>query len=196
MRRNWVLRLQNDLLRPSAAGSSSAADGVDAVQPAAPAPFPATLEDGEEGGAVVAVHPAVKQRVGEGGAHGDHVEDGVEQAVVSHVQHRAVDVCGQLEGVDGQPADGKHHHHGHQHLGGLAAPAVALGAGAAVGAASLRRANVATQFGPDAGVGEGDDGQGKEVLQDQHGDTVEGTVCVFAGPLLPAELGEGTEPVS
>lgn len=162
---------------------------MNAVQPAAPPPLasPATLKDGEEGGAVVAVHPAVQQRVGEGGAHGDHVEDGVEQAVVAQVQHRVVDVRGQLEGVEGQPADGEHHHHGHQHLGGLAAPAVALRAGAAV-AHGLRWAHMAAQFGPDAGVGEGDNGQRQEVLQDQHGDAVEGAVCVFTRPLLHTHL--------
>lgn len=186
MRGDRVLRLQDDLLRPRCAGCPSA-DGVDAVQAAAPPAVSATLEDGEEGGAVVAVHPAVQQRVGEGGAHGDDVEYGVEQAVVAHVQHGAVDIGGQLEGVDGQPADGEHHHHGHQHLGGFAAAAVSLGAGAAVDAA-LRRADVATQLGPDAGVGEGDDGQRQEVLQDQHGDAVERTVRTFTGPLLPTEL--------
>lgn len=168
---------------------------MDAVQPTAPAPLPspATLEDGEEGGAVVAVHPAVQQWVGEGGAHGDHMEDGVEQAVVPHVQHRAVDVCGQLEGVEGQPADGKHHHHGHQHLGGFAAPAVSLRAGA-IATQALRWADVAAQFGPDAGVGEGDDGQRQEVLQDQHGDAVDGAVRVFTGPLLGTDLRDETEP--
>lgn len=169
---------------------------MNAVQPATPAPLcsPATLEDGEEGGAVVAVHPAVQQWVSEGGAHGDHVEDGVEQAVVAHVQHRAVDVRGQLEGVEGQPADGKHHHHGHQHLGGFAAPAVPLRAATAA-ADVLRWADVASQFGPDAGVGEGDDGQRQEVLQDQHGDTVDGAVRVFTGPLLRTDLRDRTKDV-
>lgn len=160
---------------------------MNAVQSAAPPPLPPALEDCEEGGAVVAVHPAVQQRVGEGGAHGDHVEDGVEQVEVAHVQHGAVDVRGQLEGVEGQPADGEHHHHGHQHLGGFAAPAVPLGAGAAV-AAVLRGADMASEFGPDAGIGKGNDGQREEVLQDQHGDAVEGTVCVFARPLLCTNL--------
>lgn len=183
-----ILGFQHYLLGPPSSSLSSS-DGVNAVQPAAPPPLasPATLKDGEEGGAVVAVHPAVQQRVGEGGAHGDHVEDGVEQAVVAQVQHRVVDVRGQLEGVEGQPADGEHHHHGHQHLGGLAAPAVALRSGAAV-AHGLRWAHVAAQFGPDAGVGEGDNGQRQEVLQDQHGDAVEGAVCVFTRPLLHTHL--------
>ena len=115
------------------------------------------------------------------------MEDGVEQAEVTHVQHRAVDVSGQLEGVEGQPADGEHHHHGHQHLGGFAAAAVSLGAGAAV-AAAFRRADVAAQFGPDAGVGEGDDGQRQEILQDEHGDAVDGPVSVFSRPLLCTHL--------
>ena len=47
----------------------------------------------------------------------------------------------------------------------------------------------AAQLGPDAGVGEGDDGQRQEVLQDHHGDAVHGAVGAFTGPLLRAHLG-------
>ncbi len=174
--------------------SSSSSNRVNAVQSAAPPSLssPATLEDCKEGSTVVAVHPAVQQWVGEGGAHGNHVKDGVEQAVVAQVQHRAVDVCGQLEGVERQPADGEHHHHGHQHLGGFAAAAVALRASAAA-AGILCRADVAAQFGPDASVSEGNDGERQEVLQDQHGDAVNGAVCVFTRPLLCAHLGDRTK---
>lgn len=91
--------------------------------------------------------------------------------------------------MEGQPADGEHHHHGHQHLRGLAAPAVAFGAGTTAGAV-LGRADVASQFGPDAGVGEGDDGQRQEVLQDEHGDAVDGAVGAFPRPLLRAHLAD------
>lgn len=141
-----VLVLQDYLLRPPGPSVFSP-DRMDAVQSPVPpsVPTPAALEDGQESGAVVAVHPAIQQWVGEGGAHGDHVEDGVEEAEVAHVQHRAVDVRGQLEGMEGQPADGEHHHHGHQHLGGLATPSVPLRDGVAV-AAVLRRTDVASQL--------------------------------------------------
>lgn len=190
-----ILVFKHYFLCPLATFSSSSPSphGVNTVEAAAPPPLPspATLEDREEGGAVVAVHPAIQQRVGEGGAHGDHVEDGVKKAVVAHVQHCVVDVGGQLEGVEGQPAHGEHHHHGHQHFGGFAAPPVALGAGAA-GAAALRWAYVAAQFGPDPGVGKGDDGQRKEVLQDQHRDAVDGAIRAFTGPLLCTNLEEET----
>lgn len=47
---------------------------------------------------------------------------------------------------------------------------------------------MATQFGPNAGIGEGNDGKWQEVLQDQHGDAVDGAVRVFTGPLLHTDL--------
>lgn len=182
------MRFKHYLLRPPSSSSASS-NGVNAVQAATPPPLPspAALEDGKEGSAVIAVHPAIQQWVGEGGAHGDHMEDGVEQAEVAHVQHSAVDVRGQLEGMEGQPADSEHHHHGHQHLGGFAAPAVALRAGTAA-ANGICWADMAAQFGPDAGIGKRDDGQRQEVLQDQHGDAVDGAVCVFTRPLLCTHL--------
>lgn len=89
--------------------------------------------------------------------------------------------------MEGQPADSKHHHHGHQHFGGLTTPPVALGASANV-ADTLCGAYMAAQFGPDAGVGKGDDGQWQEVLQDQHGDAVDGAICAFTRPLLRTNL--------
>lgn len=115
------------------------------------------------------------------------MEDGVEQAEVPHVQHRAVNIGGQLEGVEGKPAHGKHHHHGHQHLGGFAASAVAFGGDAAVDT-TLCWTDMTTQFGPDPGVGKGNDGQGEEILQDKHGDAVDGAICVCPGPFLHTRL--------
>lgn len=66
-------------------------------------------EDGDEGAAVVPVHPAVQKRVGERRAHRHDVEYGVEETEVLHDQHVAVDVSGELEGVERQPAKRKHH---------------------------------------------------------------------------------------
>ena len=55
--RHRVVGFQDDLFPPP----SYSTDGMNAVQSAAPPPLPtpATFEDSEEGGAVVAVHPAV-----------------------------------------------------------------------------------------------------------------------------------------
>ena len=163
---------------------------MDAIQPPASLLLAAsaTLEDGEEGGAVVSVHPSVKQRVGEGGAHGDHVENGVKQAEILHIQHGAIDIRRQLEGVERQPTDGENHHHGHQHFGGFPPSAMALRRSTAGANAGFRRANVGAELRPDSCVGEGDDGERQEVLQDQHGDAVHRAVRALPRPLLRAHL--------
>lgn len=68
-----------------------------------------TPESRHKGTPVISVHPAVEKRVGEGGAHGHDVENRVQKPEVSHHQDAAVNVNGQLEGMERQPAHRKHH---------------------------------------------------------------------------------------
>ena len=135
-------------------------------------------EHHEEAVPVVLVHPAVQHGVGEGGAHGHDVEQRVDELVLLEAQHQ-VQVAGQLEHVEGQPARGEHHHHQGQHLCGLPAAAQALAVGG--------RAHVVLELQPDADVGVADDGQRQDELQQQHGQAVDDAVAAGAvRPLLGA----------
>lgn len=85
---------------------SATSSWLAAVQPSRPVSLSnlVTTEDGEEGSSEVTVHPSKQEWVGKGGAPSNHVEHGVEETGVTQVQHRAVSVCGQLEGMEGQLA--------------------------------------------------------------------------------------------
>lgn len=127
---------------------------------------------------VVLVHPPIEERVGEGGAHGHDVEDGVEQLILFEPQYQ-VQIAGQLEHVKRQPAQGKHQHHPYQHLGGLLAALDAVPA--------VRGAGEVAQLGPDAHVSIADDAQRYNVLQKQHGQAIDDGIAVGAvWPLLRA----------
>lgn len=115
-----------------------------------------TAEGREESLPVVAVHPAVEEGVGEGGAHGDDVEHGEDEFVLLQVEDLVVDVHSKLEGVERQPADRKHHDHAHQHFGGFLPPLMVVVVGSA-------RAHVVPEFTPDTGVGEGYDAQRQHI---------------------------------
>ena len=106
-------------------------------------------EHHEEAVPVVFIHPPVQERVGESRAHGHDVEHCVYQFVLLQPE-RQVQIARQLDHVERQPADGKHHHHQRQHLGGLFAAVDAV--------VPAWRADVILQFDPDADVSVTDDG--------------------------------------
>ena len=70
-----------------------------------------TAKRWEESLSIVAVHPAVEKGIGKGRAHGNDVEHSEDEFVFLQVQDVAVNVNSKLEGMEGQPADCKHHHH-------------------------------------------------------------------------------------
>lgn len=142
---------------------------------------PFTPADRQKGRPVVGVHPPVQDRVYKRGAHGHDVKQGEEQFEVFHTQHAAVDVHGQLEHVEGQPADGKHHHHGDQHLSGPL-PALVM-----VVSTPVRHI---LHFLPDTDVGKAVNGQRQTILNNEHGHAVDAAVHAAPRPLLYAHLDE------
>ena len=125
-------------LRLSAFGASQTTEGL------------VTLTHRQKGRPVVVVHPPVQDGIDERRAHGHDVKHGVKQLKVLHVQHGAVDVDSELEGVERQPADGEHHHHGQQHLSCLLPALVAV----------IPTPGSLLQLIPDPNVGDGNDNQG------------------------------------
>lgn len=139
----------------------------------------------EEAVPVVLVHPTIQQRVGKRGAHGDDVENRVNQFVLR--QHeRQVQVTGQLDHMERQPADGKHHHHQRQHLCGLLTPFDAV--------VATGGADVILELDPDADVCVADNRQGDDVLQEQHGQAVDDAAP--AGALRPVLRADGDTQVN
>lgn len=104
-----------------------------------------TLKHRHKSHPVVVVHPAVQDGVDECWAHCYDMEHSEKQLEVLHVRHAAVDVNGQLEGVERQPADGKDHHHGQEHLGGLLPSLITV-------ISIVSMSHVILQFIPDANV--------------------------------------------
>lgn len=106
-------------------------------------------EDHEETIPVVFIHPPIQERVGKSRTHSHDMEHCVYQFVLLQPE-RQVQITGQLNHVERQPADSKHQNHQRQHLGGLFATVDAV---VAVG-----RADMVLQFDPDADVSVTDDG--------------------------------------
>lgn len=108
-----------------------------------------TTEDHEEAIPVVLIHPPIQERVGKSRTHSYDMEHCVYQFVLLKPEHQ-VQIAGQLEDMEWQPAGSKHHHYQRQHLGGLFAAVDAV--------VTAGRADVILQFDPDADVSVTDDG--------------------------------------
>lgn len=115
-----------------------------------------TAEGREESFSVVAVHPAVEKGVGESGAHGNNVEHCEDELVLLQVQDMAVNVHSELEGMEGQPADRKHHYYAHQHLRGFVPSLMVMVTGSS-------RTDMVLQLTPYTDVGESYDAQRQNV---------------------------------
>ena len=78
--------------------------------------------DGVELAAEVVVEPTVQEGVDAGGAHGEHLEQQVDELKVRAAHQDVVDLRDEREDVPGQPAEDEEGHDGHQDLVGLLLP--------------------------------------------------------------------------
>jgi len=114
----------------------------------------------------VVVEPAVEQRVGAGGAHADHVADGVAH---QHAlgDRRALHVRVQVEEVQRQPGDAEDDRDADQQAVGPLHPPAALHLPLGGGRLHGHHGDAALQLVVDPEVGHRDDQDGHQVLDNQ-----------------------------
>lgn len=125
---------------------------------------------------VVLVHPSIEQGVDKCRAHGPNMEDRVQEFVLMEDKNQ-IKIDGKLEYVEGEPTDCKYHNYHHEHFGGLPPPALVFIPGS--------RTDMVFQLEPDPGVGITNNCKGKNILQEEHGQTVDGGISVVTrGPFF------------